>query len=62
MSTKQDPIMFGTIPLKRKPAITYLGDEIHEDGLEASVEATIIGREAKVKGAIYELRALCEDF
>ena len=31
-------------------------------GLSASVDSTIRGREAKIKGAIYELRALTEDF
>ena len=59
--TKEDPIMFGQIKLQRKGVVTYLGDELSEGGLAASVEATIKAREAKVKGAIYELKALCED-
>ena len=42
--------------------VTYLGDELSEGGLAESVEATIQVREAKVKGAIYELKALSEDY
>ena len=53
--------MFGQILLQRKAVVTYLGDELSEGGLAASVEATIKARESKVKGAIYELKALCED-
>lgn len=60
--TKEDPIMLGSIPLQRKAAVTYLGDELSEGGLAASVDATIEAREAKVKGAIYELKYLCEDY
>ena len=60
--TKEDPIMFGSIPLQRKAVVTYLGDELSEGGLAESVEATILAREAKVKGAILELKALCEDY
>ena len=60
--TAEDPIMFGHILLQRKTVVTYLGDELSEGGLAESVEATIIAREAKVKGAIYELKTLCEDY
>ena len=35
---------------------------IHEDGLTASVDATVMDRMAKVKGSIFELKALCEDY
>ena len=59
--TVDDPLMFGQILLQRKAVVTYLGDELSEGGLAASVEATIKARESKVKGAIYELKALCED-
>ena len=60
--TKDDPIMLGSMVLKKKSVVTYLGDELSAGGLAASVEATIQTREAKVKGAIYELKALCEDY
>ena len=40
--TKEDPIKFGEIELKRAECVTYLGDELHEDGLSASIEATIL--------------------
>ena len=58
---RYDPIMFGDIQLQRKTVVTYLDDELSEGGLAASVEATIKAREAKVIGAIYELKALCVD-
>ena len=59
---RDDPIMFCDIQLQRKTVVNYLGDELSEGGLAASVEATIRAREAKVIGAIYELKALCEDY
>lgn len=40
----------------------YLGDILNSQGLAASVESTVKQREAKVKGSIYELRAIVEDF
>ena len=40
----------------------YLGDMFHQEGLPASVRATIEEREAKVKGACYEAVAIVEDW
>lgn len=60
--TSTDPVMFGSLQLERKASVTYLGDELSELGLSASVMATVSAREAKVKGAIFELKALCEDY
>ena len=37
----ESPIMFGEIETKNKVFVKYIGDMIHKDGLEASVEATI---------------------
>ena len=54
--------MFGEIKLKRAECVTYLGDEIHEDGLTASVEATILARRGKVRGSIYGLVGLWTDY
>ena len=54
--------MFGDIPMKNMKMMKYLGDMIHEDGLMASVDATVNDRVAKVRGSIFELKALCEDF
>ena len=39
--TKDDPIMLNNDRMKRKRVVTYLGDELHEDGLVASIGATI---------------------
>ena len=60
--TRNDPIMFGEIELKREKCVTYLGDELHEDGLSASVEATILARRGKVRGAVFGLVALWGDY
>ena len=51
-------IMFGDIELKRAECATYLGDELHEDGLAASVEATILSRRGKVCGSMFGLVGL----
>ena len=60
--TKEDPIMFGDIPLKEKVKLKYLGDILDERGLTASVEETIRDRTGKVRGSILELTALSKDF
>ena len=39
-----------------------LGEEIHEDRLEASIDATITARQGKICGSIYALAALWGDF
>ena len=59
---KEDSVMFGDIPMKKMKMMKYLGDMIHEDGLMASVDATVNHRVAKIQGSIFELKALCEDF
>ena len=41
--------------------MTYLGEEIHEDGLEASIDATINVRQGKIRGSIHALAALWND-
>ena len=38
--TNEDPILLGETELKRAKCVTYLGDELHEDGLSESIEAT----------------------
>ena len=60
--TKDDPIMLGKLPLKRKAEVKYLGDVISEGGPARSVEATIAARVGKARGAVLALKALCEDF
>ena len=58
----ESPVMLGNIVMTEKKAEKYLGDILCSEGLRASTEATIKDRAGKVKGAIYELRALTEDF
>ena len=59
---KGAPVMLGKVVLKEKCSEAYLGDILCSQGLRASTEASIRERTAKVKGSIYELRALVEDF
>ena len=54
--------MLGKIVMKEKLQEKYLGDILDSNGLKESVEATIKAREPKIKGSIYELRALTEDY
>ena len=54
--------MLGNIVMTEKKSEKYLGDIVCSEGLRASVEASIKERAGKVKGSIYELRALTEDF
>ena len=54
--------MVGKVTLKRSESLTYLGEIIHESGLAASASATVDRRVARVRGAIFEVKALCEDY
>ena len=59
-------IAFRNIPkgkdvIHEKEQEKYLGDILSSLGLSASVRATVKDRTAKVKGSIYELRAVVED-
>ena len=50
------------IPMLNTPSLDkWLGEILHENGL-ASVHATLLDREGKVKGAIREAIAIMEDF
>ena len=55
-------LSLGGFPVKRKTCDRYLGHMLHSDGNKASVEATIREREGKLKGAIYEVKSIIEDF
>ena len=59
--TKKEAIMIGEQQLKRQKCVTYLGEEIHEAGLEASIEATIDARQGKIRASIHALAALWGD-
>ena len=59
---KMEPIMCGDFVTKEKVSDKWLGDIFHQDGLAASVSATIEDRVPKVKGAMYEAAAIVEDW
>jgi hypothetical protein len=40
----------------------YLGDMVHMDGLEASVEATIEDRVGKITASMHEIKAIMDDY
>ena len=48
--------------LERSESLTYLGEIIHKSGLKASVSATVDLRVGQVQGAIFKIKALCEDY
>ena len=58
----EEPVMLGKMILTEKQQEKYLGDILDSRGLKESVKATIKDRTGKVKGSIYELRAVIEDF
>ena len=62
IDVKEAPVMLGKVVLKEKESEAYLGDILSSQGLHASTEASIRLRAAKIKGSIYELRSLVEDF
>jgi hypothetical protein len=62
LEAEEEPVMLGPNTLKEKTEEKYLGDVFSSRGLSASIEATIDDRAAKIKGSIYELRAVIEDF
>ena len=41
---------------------SYLDDMISAGGLEASIKATIAKRAGKIRGAMFETKAIMEDF
>ena len=54
--------MLGESKILEKQEEKYLGDILSSEGLAKSVQCTVKDREGKVKGSIYELRAIIEDF
>ena len=57
----KSPLTFGDFITKREIKEKYLGDQIHEEGLQKSVEATISERKGRITAAIYEVRSIVED-
>ena len=60
--TIEDPLRVGDVKLEESKSMTYLGEVLHQDGLAASVDSTVELRVAKVRGAVFEIKQLCEDF
>ena len=60
--TLEDPLQVGEVKLERTESMTYLGEVLHQDGLAASVDSTVEVRAARVRGAVFEIKSLCEDF
>jgi hypothetical protein len=58
----REPIGCCDFITKEKVCDKWLGDLFHQDGLAASVLATVKEREAKIKGACYEVAAIVEDW
>ena len=58
----KETLTLGDILLRKKNQQKYLGDILNERGLSASEDATVKAKGTKTKGAIFELRAVCQDF
>jgi hypothetical protein len=58
----ENPIMCGSFSTPRKTKDKWLGDLFHEDGLSASVNATILERTPRAKAAMFEIKGIIEDF
>jgi hypothetical protein len=54
------PLTFGSFQVKEKVQDKYLGQVLHREGLAKSVEATILDRKGKIKGAIYLTKQVIE--
>ena len=57
-----DPIKFGNFTVLFKESEVYLGYVLSPQGMEKSVELTRNRRLTKVKAAMYETKAIIEDF
>ena len=53
--------MFGNIVTKMKVSDKYLGDIIHSEGLDASVEATVEDRMGRITSATHKIKAIMDD-
>ena len=58
----ENPIMCGPFATSRKIKDKWLGDLFHENGLSASVNATILERTPRVKAVMFEIKGMIEDF
>ena len=59
---KLNPIKFGEFTMSQKKEDKYLGQILHEDGLRASVAATVADRTGKIRGGIFEIRSVIEEY
>ena len=59
---KYNELSLGGFLVKRKEYDRYLGQILHTDGNRASAEATIKERGGKIKGAMFEVKSVVEDF
>ena len=57
-----NPLKFGQFFMSRKVQDKYLGQILHQDGLAASVIATVAERAGKFRGAVFEIRSVVEEF
>ena len=48
--------------MKKRESDRYLGQVLHEGGLERSAEATAHGRASLIRGATMEINSIVEDF
>ena len=59
---KADPLVCGNFTTKEVEVDKWLGQQLSSGGLAASVEATVLAREAKVRGAGLEIADIVNDW
>ena len=55
-------MVLNDFPVKRKDSDRYLGQILHTGGVQASCMATIEDREPRIKGAVFEVQSVVQDF
>ena len=57
-----NPLKFGNFLVKQRASDRYLGQVLHEGGLEKCAEATVSERAGRIRGATMEIKSIIEDF
>ena len=52
---KLTTLSVGKIYMNQEVIVKYVGMALHEDGVEASIKATIEDRDGKIRGATFEI-------
>jgi hypothetical protein len=59
---ERNSLMFGEFKMKQRESDKYLGQVLHEGGLDKSAEATVLERLGRIRGATMEIKSIIEEF